>query len=266
MLAISLFWLGVILVAVALLLLFWDSFKYRKAWALISLILIIPLVVHMFINWSRLNSRKAFYLLLLGILSITVSIVGGALSQLHFLPEHEVVQVLEENIAPPKDDPLPNQEQADAAAEAIDESYDPLLTGSEYETLGAKEIIPEDINKDDPNATAARYQQVTLEERVHAVNKWVRLKTANGEIIEGRLTNVLEDAVLIEANVNGGILGLSHKNEDISEMFVRLEAGEELIKSPPQEIDESQAIVEDGQEVIVEKLSPEIKELEDTSI
>lgn len=268
MLAIGLFWLGVILVVVALLMLFCDSFKHRKVWALISLILIVPLIVHMFINWSTLNSRKAFYLVILGILSIAVSIAGGVLTKLPFLPEHEVVQVLEENIAPPKQAPLPNQEQADAAAQSIEENYDPLLTGSEYEALDAKEIVPEDINKNNPNAAGARYQSVTLDERVQAINKWIRLKMSDGRIIEGRLTDVLEDGVLIESNVNGGSLGLSYRNDEIADMSVRLESGEQLLKQVPQDdVEQSATEIEQNQdEIINEEISPEARVLEDTSV
>lgn len=230
MLAVGFFWLGVILVILAILMLFVDSFKHRRLWSIISLILLIPLVIHMFVNWSSLNSRKAFYLILLGILSIAVSIAGGALSKVPYIGENEVVKVLEDNIAPAKDEPLPNQEQADAAALAVEGDYDPLLTGSEYESLESKEIVPENINKTNPNASTARYQLLALGELPRAVNKWVRIKVTDGEIIEGRLTDVLEDGVLVESSVNGGSLGLSYNNDEISEMFVRLEAGESLGK------------------------------------
>ena len=131
MLEIGLFWLGVLIVAIGVLTIFLDTYSKNRLWAVMGLIFLIPLVIHAVLNWSTLNVRKAFYALLVGILAILVSITGGALAHLPFLAEHEVVQVLEENIAPPKEEPLPNQEQADAAALSSEEYYDPLLTGSE---------------------------------------------------------------------------------------------------------------------------------------
>jgi len=247
MLAISLFWLGVALIALAILMLFWDSFKQHKLWGLAGLILLVPLVVHMFLNWSELNVRKAFYILVLGSLSLVVSIAGGALTQLPFLAEHEVVQVLKEkNIAPSKEAPLPNQEQADAAALAVEENYDPLLTGSEYETLETKEIVPEDINKVHPKTTAARYETITEDERVLAINKWIRLTMIDGKTVEGRLTNVLDEAVLVESSVDGGVLGFSYSNNEIKTMAVRLEAGEQLAKPEVEAASvESESVVEE---------------------
>lgn len=248
MLAISLFWLGVALIALAVLMLFWDSFKQHKLWGFAGLILLVPLVVHMVLHWSELNVRKAFYILILGSLSLVVSIAGGALTQLPFLAEHEVVQVLKEkNIAPSKQAPLPNQEQADAAALAVEENYDPLLTGSEYETLETKEIVPEDINKTHPKTTAARYEAITEEERVLAINKWIRLTMIDGKVVEGRLTNVLEEAVLVESSVDGGVLGFSYSNNEIKTMAVRLEEGEQLIKPEPEaDSVESESVVEEA--------------------
>ena len=230
MLAISLFWFGIVLIVSALLMMFWDSFRYKKIWALVSLILVVPLLIHMILNWSKLNVRKAFYVLVLGILSTLVSIAGGALEQLPFLSEHEVVQVLEENIAPPKDEPLPNQQQADAAALAVEENYDPLLTGSEYESLATTEITPENVNTVNPNTvSSARFEIITEQQRAQAINKWIRLITIEGEKVEGMLTNVLPDSVLVESSVDGGRLGLSYSNDEIKTIMVRLEEGEQLI-------------------------------------
>ena len=262
MLAISLFWLGVILVISATLMLFWDAFKLRKLWAIVSLVLIVPLIVHLFLNWSTLAVRKAFYILVIGILSIAVSIFGGALSQLTFLPESEVVQVLEENIAPPKEEPLPNQEQADAAALSVEKDYDPLLTGSEYEALETEEILSGDVQKTIPNPTPApSYQPVTVEERVHAINKQIRMTMVDGEVVEGTLTNVLDDSVLIESSVSGGSLGLSYSNDQIISMAVRLEAGEQLIKPET----ETQTVNAEA-ELPEEELSTETQALETQSI
>ena len=141
MLEAVLFWLGVAFVVVALLMLFLNAFQQNKIWGIAGLILLLPLLVHIFIKWEELTVRKATYAMVIGILTIFVSIAGGALAHLPFLPEHEVVQSLEENIAPPKDTPLPNEEQAQAITNP-EEDYDPLLSGSEFEEVDVEKMVP----------------------------------------------------------------------------------------------------------------------------
>ena len=229
MLALSLFWLGATLIVATVLMVFWHSYRYRKIWALVSLITLLPLVIHIVLNWQSLAIRKAFYVGVLGLLSMAVGIAGGALARVDFLPDHEVVQVLEKKIAPPQQTPLPNQAKADAAAKAIEEDYDPLLTGSEYDRLNTNEIVPDSVNKSHPKARAeARYEQLSTKQRPLAKNKWVRLTMKGGKTIEGVLADVLDESVLIESIVSGGSVGLSYPEEQIESIYVRLEAGEEL--------------------------------------
>ena len=237
MLEVGLFWLGIVLVAAAIFMLFLDSFQSKKMWAVISLLLVIPLIIHMFTHWSSLNVRKALYILIIGILGIAVSISGGALSHLSFLPDHEVVQVIEDKIAPPEETPLPNQQQADDAALEIEENYDPLLTGSQYEQLEIKEIVPEKVNQVVRKALPpARYEVIEEGQRTHAINKRVRATMKDGTTIEGTLTEIIDESVIIESEVNGGSLGLSYKNDQIQSMAVRLLEGEQLIPISEEEV------------------------------
>jgi hypothetical protein len=230
MLEVGLFWIGVVLIVTAILMLFLDSFQSKRIWAVISLVLVVPLLIHMLFNWSSLTVRKSFYILIIGLLAVLVSVSGGALSQLSFLQDHEVVNVLEKKIAPPEDAPLSNQQQADTAALSVDEGYDPLLTGSEYEQLGANEIVPEKNNqvarKSDPIAS---YELVADNEYIHAINKHVRVTMSDGNVIEGKLTEIVDDSLIVESNVNGGSLGLSYKNDQIQSVAVRLIEGEKLV-------------------------------------
>lgn len=232
MLALSLFWLGATLVAATVLMVFWHSYRYRKIWALVSFITLLPLLIHIVLNWQSLAIRKAFYVGLLGFLSMAVGIAGGALAKVDFLPDHQVVHVLEKKIAPPQQTPLPNQAEADAAAKAIAEDYDPLLTGSEYDRLRTNEIVPDSVNKSHPKARAeAHYERLSTKQRPLAKNKWVRLTMTDGKTIEGVLTDILDDSVLIESMVSGGSVGLSYPEEKIDSIYVRLEAGEQLDQS-----------------------------------
>lgn len=254
MLELSLFWIGVVLIVTAVFMLFLDSFQSKKIWALISLVLVLPLLIHMLLNWSSLNVRKALYILIIGLLAVLVSVSGGVLSQLPFLQDHEVVQSLEDKIAPPEDTPLSNQQQADIAAETAEDNYDPLLTGSEYEQLEAKEIVPEKINQVVRKAApAGRYELVTDEERIHAINKRVRVIMLDGSVVEGKLTDIVDDSLIVEAEVNGGSLGLSYKNELIQSVAVRLVEGEQLYvpEEESEQVSEEKPVI-DQQESVME--------------
>lgn len=160
----------------------------------------------------------------------------GGLSHLSFLPQNEVVQVLEKKIAPAKETPLPNQAQADNAAREVDENYDPLLTGSEYEELQASEIIPKTVTKVQQKAPAvARYEIISEEQRVHAINKHVRLVMIDDTLVEGLLTGISEDSVVVESVVGGGSLGSSYPDDQIKSFSVRLAEGEKLYEASEEE-------------------------------
>ena len=64
MLELGLFWIGVVLIVTAIFMLFLDSFQSKKLWAIISLVLILPLLAHILFHWSSLNVRKALYILI----------------------------------------------------------------------------------------------------------------------------------------------------------------------------------------------------------
>jgi len=267
MLEVGLFWIGVLLVVVAIVMLFLDSFQSRKVWAVISLVLLFPLLIHMVLHWSSLNVRKSLYILIIGMLTVLVSVSGGALSKLSFLQDHEVVQALEDKIAPPEDVPLSNQKQADSAALSADEGYDPLLTGSEYEKLEINEIVPEKPNQVVRKAEpSARYDLVADNERIYALNKHVRIIMADGTVVEGKLTEIDDDSVIVEAEVNGGSLGLSYKNDQMQSMAVRLVEGEKLVPQVLEEESAEQSAIdqpEPGKDVLQNNINMPL--IEDTS-
>ncbi|MFK8027001.1 MAG: hypothetical protein AB8C40_02970 [Gammaproteobacteria bacterium] len=263
MLEMAIFWIGIAIVATALFMLFLDSFQSRRLWAVISLVLIVPLFIHMVLNWSEMNVRKALYVFIIGLLAVFVGISGGALSKLSILQEHEVVQALEEKIAPPEDTPLSNQQQADEAALGVEEDYDPLLTGSEYEQLETKEIVPEKINQVVRDATpTARYELVSEDERIHAINKRVRVILKDASVVEGILTEIVDNSLIVESEVNGGSLGLSYKYDQIQSVAVRLKTGEVLYEPeeeqepasvPTQEKQPDAQLVPGQQEAVIEE-------------
>lgn len=242
MLELGLFWCGAAIIIVALLMLFIDAFKQNKGWGIAGLLLLVPLLIHVFLAWSSLTVRKATYALIIGVLAVLVSIAGGALAHLPFLTEHEVVQSLEENIAPPKDSPLPNEEQVQAITDPATggDDYDPLLSGSEFEEVDVQEMIPPSTAPVQKTA-APRYLPIPVGDLAAVINKQVRISMASGETIDGTLTHIEENAVTVESAVEGGSLGLSYKMKDIKSIAVRLAPGESIptLAPEPEQIEET---------------------------
>ncbi len=226
MLEMGLFWVGVALMAITLIVLFWHAFQQNRMWGIAG-ILVIPLLAHIFLAWSSLTVRKATYGLIVGVLALLVGVSGGALMHLPFLTQHEVVQTLEETIAPPKAIPLPNEEQAKAVS-GQEENYDPLLTGSEFETVDVEQFVPPSIPQQVNKSPATIYQQIMPEMLSKAIDKTIRLNMKSGEMIEGVLTHVEDHAVTVESQVEGGSLGLSYPLNEIDSIAVRLLSSETL--------------------------------------
>ena len=247
MLELGLFWFGAAVIMVALLMLFINAFRQNKIWGIAGLVLLVPLVVHILIAWNSLAVRKATYALIVGVLAILVSIAGGALKHLPFLSKHEVVQTLEENIAPPKDVPLPNAEQAKAVTVPGDEEYDPVLSGGEFEEVDVEKMVPPSSAPVRKTA-APRYHAIQVDELAAVINKQVRLMMKNGELVDGTLTHIQENAITVESAVEGGSLGLSYNLSEIDSIAVQLAAGEEI---PVQDQDvPAEDVLESGSEVL----------------
>ena len=95
MFAVGLFLLGALIFIVAVVVIFLNAFSKSKPWGLAGLILLVPLLAHAFLNWSVATVRRGFYGLVIGLLTVLVSITGGALAHLPFLTEYKAVQALE---------------------------------------------------------------------------------------------------------------------------------------------------------------------------
>lgn len=222
MLELGLFVIGAVFILIALIMLFRRLYPYNRIGALLALIFVVPLLIYALIKFSEPANRKAIYVFVVGILAMLVGISGGALAKLPFLPDHAVVHTIEETIAPAKDTPLPNEEAAQAVDLSEDEDYDPLLSGGEFETIEPEDIAPPpQAAPARPLTSAVTYQKVERAQLEHALNKPVRVKLNSGAIVDGTLTHVNELAVVIESQVSGGSLGLSHTFDDIQSIAVR---------------------------------------------
>ena len=272
MLEISIFIAGLLITIIALLMLFRDAYQQNKIAALVSLVLIFPLVGYMLFNLGEAFVRKAGSVFVVGIIAIVVSIYGGVSKHIYFLEESKIVKQIEENIAPKEEGPLPNEQQAESAKLSKGEDYDPLLTGTDLEDVELEELLPESKPEPVPSAPVFRYQPVTYEEVQYAINKPVRVTMNDGAVIMGDLINVEPDSLMVESLASGGSVALSYLHTNIKSVEVRLGKGE-VLEIPPQEpaealiIDEEVSIedapsVQSSAESAQEKLSQTIEEVE----
>ena len=221
MLELGLLVVGAFLFFLALFMLFRQLSEDHKLLGMVALVSIVPLIIYSLIKFGQPASRKAFYILVVGFLSMLVGVSGGGLAKLPFLPEHEVVQTIEEKIAPAKDTPLPNEEAAQAVQLPDADNYDPVLSGSEFETIETEDIIPSPQEVPRPAAPVIKYQTLEPSQLQFAINKLIKLDMKNGEVIEGTLTHVNKESIVVESNVSGGSLGLSHALSDIQTISVQ---------------------------------------------
>lgn len=218
MLALITFSVGSLLLLVAVAVLLRRAFGTTMLWGILGLLLA-PLYIFALFNWSEIPVRKAVYISLVGMLAMLVGISGGALSHLSFLPENEVVTKIEEKIAPPKDIPLPNEAAAQAVQLPDTESYDPLLTGGEFEGVKLDEMSPPAAVLTD-NAVTSNFEVIELTELERAVNKRIKLDLLNGEQVEGVLTHYQDESIVVEFFVSGGAVGYSYPIADIESLSV----------------------------------------------
>lgn len=214
MLALITFSVGSLLLLVAVLMLLRHAFRTSMLWGILGLLFTIPLYIYALLRWEEVPIRKPVYISLVGILAVLVGISGGALSHLTFIPENEVVNTLEEKIAPPKETPLPNEEEAQAIQLPDGEAYDPLLTGGEFEVVDIEEMSPP------PAVVASRaetkkYETIEIADIDRAIGKRVKLNLINGENIEGILTHRQKESIIVESFVSGGAVGYTYPIADI---------------------------------------------------
>ncbi|MEM8844055.1 MAG: hypothetical protein AAGB35_03340 [Pseudomonadota bacterium] len=251
MLEISIFFVGVLVTLIALLMLFKVAYHENKPAAIVSLLLILPLIGYMFFNLGSISVRKAGFILVIGLIALIVSIYGGVSEQLHFLEENKVVQTIEEKIVPIEEEPLPNEQEAQAAKLASDDNYDPLLTGSEFEEVEIQELVPEQKSVA-ISAPVFYYQPLTFEEVQYALDMPVRLSMNDGSIIEGTLVNVDPEAILVESNASGGSVALSYSHADIKSVEVKLAKGQSLNIPQEDQIEEQTQVIAIEEDVVEE--------------
>ena len=238
MIEITIFIAGVLITIAAFLMIFRDAYQQNQIAAVISLVMIFPLVGYLLFNLSRTATRKAGTVLSVGIVAIIVSIYGGVSEHIFFLEENTIVQKIEKNIAPKEEGPLPNELQAETAKLLKDDDYDPLLTGTELEDVELEEMLPERKSVEAPRVPVFSYQPVAYEEVQYALNKPVRVTMNDDAVVEGKLVNVESDSLMVESLASGGSVALSYKHTNIKSVEVKLAQGEQLEIPPQPQIEE----------------------------
>ena len=209
--------LALLLLLVGMIMVLLDAFREGFIWGILVM-LIPPLFVpiYSFVKWTRSQARNGFALSLIGLVMAGVGIYGGALQGLPVVGDHEIVSNIP--TAAPKDEPLPNEEEAAKVELEDGENYDPMLstdkdrfTASEIEPLAPEEdkTVKKVVN------AKPRAINVPIENVAASIGAVVEVTFKDGSQYSGTLTTTSEDSLTIEQAAGGGTISYEYPFEKI---------------------------------------------------
>ena len=209
--------LALLLLLVGMIMVLLDAFQESFLWGLLVM-LVPPLFVpiYSFVKWARSQARNGFALSLIGLVMAGVGIYGGALHGLPILGDHEIVSNIP--TAAPKNEPLPNEEEAAKVELEDGEDYDPMLstdkdrfTSSEIEPLAPEEDkTVKNFAKNKPRAV-----NVPLENVSSSIGAIIDIKFKDGSQYSGTLVKTTEDSLTIEQTAGGGTVSYEYPFDKI---------------------------------------------------
>jgi len=209
--------LALLLILVGMIMVLLDAFNESFFWGLMVL-LVPPLFVpiYSFVKWNKSQARNGFAMALVGLVMAGVGAYGGGLRGMPFLSDHEMVSNLP--TATPKDEPLPNEEEA-AKVELDDEdAYDPILS-TDKDRFSADEIEPlapeEDKTVKNIGKGKSRAVHVPLENISSSMGANIEITLSDGAKHSGTLVRVTEDSISIEQQTGGGTISYEYTLDKI---------------------------------------------------
>ena len=209
--------LALLLLLVGMIMVLLDAFQESFLWGL--LVMVIPplfIPIYSFAKWTRSQARKGFALSLVGLVMAGVGIYGGALHGLPVLGDHEIVSNIP--TAVPKDEPLPNEEEAAKVELEDGEAYDPMLS-TDKDRFSASEIEPlapeEDKTVKNFAKNKPRAVKVPLESASSSIGAVVDITFKDGNQYSGTLIKTTEDSLTIEQTAGGGTVSYEYPFEKI---------------------------------------------------
>lgn len=228
--------LALLLILVGMIMVLLDAFKESFLWGLMVMVvppLFVP--IYSFVKWNKSQARNGFAMALVGLVMAGVGVYGGGLQQIPGLGDHEMVSNLP--TATPKDEPLPNEEEASKVELGdgdSEEVYDPMLS-TDKDRFSASEIEPlapeEDktvkvISKSKPRAVP-----IALDDLSSSMGANIEITLNDGAKHAGTLVRATEDSLSIEQQSSGGTVSFEYTLEKI-QSAVRLSKPTKSIAPP----------------------------------
>lgn len=204
--------LALLLILVGMIMVLLDAFNESFFWGL--MVLLVPPVfvpIYSFVKWNKSQARNGFAMALVGLVTAGVGAYGGGLRGLPLISDHELVSNLP--TATPKDEPLPNEEEA-AKVELDDEDvYDPVLS-TDKDRFSADEIEPlapeEDKTVKNFGKGKSRAVNIPLENISASMGANIEITLNDGAKHSGTLVRATEDSISIEQQTSGGTVSFEY--------------------------------------------------------
>jgi len=234
--------LAILLVFVGMIMVLLDAFNESFIWGL--LVLLFPpvfLPIYSFVKWNKSQARNGFAMTLVGLVMAGVGIYGGGLQGLPFMKDQEIVEKLP--TAVPKDEPLPNEEEAAKVQleDEDDESYDPILS-TDKDRFTSKDIEPLAPQEDKTVKSVGKARptkvNVPLENIGSAMGADIEITLKDGAKHVGTLVRSTEESVSIEQQASGGMVSFEYALDKIQSVL-RISKPKKIVTPPVVEIKET---------------------------
>ena len=204
--------LALLLILVGMIMVLLDAFNESFFWGL--MVLLVPPVfvpIYSFVKWNKSQARNGFALALVGLVMAGVGAYGGGLRGIPLLNDSEIVSNLP--TATPKDEPLPNEDEAAKVKLEDEDAYDPVLS-TDKDRYSADEIEPlapgEDKTVKNIGKGKLRAVNIPLENISASIGANIEITLSDGEKHSGTLVRVTEDSISIEQQTSGGTVSFEY--------------------------------------------------------
>ena len=234
--------LAILLVFVGMIMVLLDAFNESFIWGL--LVLLFPpvfLPIYSFVKWNKSQARNGFAMTLVGLVMAGVGIYGGGLQGLPFMKDQEIVGKLP--TAVPKDEPLPNEEEAAKVKleDEDDESYDPILS-SDKDRFTSKDIEPLAPQEDKTVKVVGKVKptkiNIPIESIGSAMGADIEITLKDGTKHVGTVVRSTEESVSIEQQASGGMVSFEYELDKIQSVL-RISKPKKVVTPPVVEIKET---------------------------
>ena len=209
--------LALLLILVGMIMVLLDAFRESFFWGL--MVLLVPPIfvpIYSFVKWNRSQARNGFAMGLVGLAMAGVGAYGGGLQDIPLLNDNEIVSNIP--TATPKDEPLPNEEEAAEVELDDEENYDPMLS-TDKDRFSSKEIEPlapeEDKTVKNIGKSKSRAVHIAVENISASMGSNIEITLNDGVKHVGTLVRSTEESISIEQQSTAGTVSYEYTLDKI---------------------------------------------------